>query len=140
LTYGADRMLPVTTTTVRLFLHILAATVWVGGQLTLAGLVPGLRSFATDAPRAAARLFNRIAWPAFGVLIVTGVWNVLEVKPTWNSDYGHTLILKLVFVAASGLTAFAHAHSRSRRSLAVFGVLTMMCALGALFLGVLLAG
>jgi putative copper export protein len=133
-------MLPVTATTVRLFLHVLAATVWVGGQLTLAGLVPGLRSFSTDAPRAAAQLFNRIAWLAFGVLIVTGVWNVIEVEPTWKSDYGHTLILKLVFVAASGLTAFAHAQSRSRRSLAVFGVLTMMCALGALFLGVLLAG
>ena len=30
--------------TVRLFLHVIAATVWVGGQLTLAGLVPGLRA------------------------------------------------------------------------------------------------
>jgi putative copper export protein len=133
-------MLPVTATTVRLFLHVLAATVWVGGQLTLAGLVPGLRSLSTDAPRIAARLFNRIAWPAFGVLIATGIWNIIEVGPDWNSDYGHTLIVKLVFVAAAGLTAFAHAQSRSRRSLAVFGVLTMTCSLGALFLGILLAG
>jgi putative copper export protein len=133
-------MLPVTATTVRLFLHVLAATVWVGGQLTLAGLVSGLRAFSADAPRTAARLFNRVAWPAFGVLVVTGVWNVIEVEPNWNSDYGHTLILKLVFVAASGLTAFGHAQARSRRSLIVFGVLTMTCALAALFLGVLLAG
>ena len=32
-------MLSPTATTVRLFLHVLAACVWVGGQLTLAGLV-----------------------------------------------------------------------------------------------------
>ena len=32
-------MLPVTWATVRVFLHVLAATIWVGGQLTLAGLV-----------------------------------------------------------------------------------------------------
>ena len=63
--------------TLRLFLHVLAATVWVGGQLTLAALVPTLRRLGTDMPKAAARQFNRVAWPAFGVLIVTGVWNVV---------------------------------------------------------------
>ncbi len=36
-------MLAVSWDTVRLFLHVLAATVWVGGQLTLAALVPVLR-------------------------------------------------------------------------------------------------
>ena len=44
-------MLPVTWATVRLFLHVLAASVWVGGQITLAGLVPGLRGLGADAPR-----------------------------------------------------------------------------------------
>ncbi len=37
-------MLPLTLDTVRLSLHVLAATVWVGGQLTLVGLLPGLRA------------------------------------------------------------------------------------------------
>jgi putative copper export protein len=133
-------VLPITAASIRLFLHVLAATVWVGGQLTLAGLVPGLRAISTDAPRIAARSFNRIAWPAFGVLVATGIWNIAEVKPTWDSDYGHTLILKLAVVALSGLTALAHAHSRSRIPLAVFGALTAVSALGALFLGVLLVG
>jgi len=133
-------MLPVTATTIRLFLHVLAATIWVGGQLTLAGLVPGLRAFSTDAPRIAARNFNRLAWPAFGVLVMTGVWNIVEIKPTWDSDYGRTLVVKIAVVAVSGLTAFAHAKSRSRTRLAVFGVFTAVSALGALFLGILLAG
>jgi putative copper export protein len=57
-------VLPVHIATVRLFLHVLAATVWVGGQLTLAGLVPGLRALSPDAPRVVARRFNQIAWPA----------------------------------------------------------------------------
>jgi putative copper export protein len=133
-------VLPVTATTIRLFLHVLAATVWVGGQLTLAGLVPRLRTISTNAPRAAARAFNKIAWPAFGALVVTGVWNIVEIKPTWDSDYGRTLMVKIAVVAVSGLTALAHAQSVSRTRLAVFGALTAVSALGALFLGILLAG
>ena len=60
-------MLAVSWDTVRLFLHVLAATVWVGGQLTLAFLVPPLRRLGAELPRAAARAFNRVAWPAFTV-------------------------------------------------------------------------
>jgi putative copper export protein len=63
--------------TIRVFLHVLAATIWVGGQLTLAALVPPLRALGRELTTVAARAFNRVAWPAFGVLVVTGVWNVL---------------------------------------------------------------
>ena len=77
--YSPRSMLPVSITTIRLYLHVLAATVWVGGQITLAGLVPGLRSLSPEAPRVVARHFNRIAWPAFVVLGVTGLWNLTAV-------------------------------------------------------------
>jgi putative copper export protein len=53
--------------------------VWVAGQLTLAALVPALRRFGDEVPRAAARRFNQVAWIAFAVLIVTGIWNVAAV-------------------------------------------------------------
>jgi putative copper export protein len=132
-------VLPVTLDAVRLFLHVLAATVWVGGQLVLAALVPVLRQVAPEGPGAAARAFNRVAWPAFGLLIVTGVWNVLA-EGDRGSSYRTTLIVKLVLVAASGLTAFVHARARGRTALAVFGALTGLTALGALFVGVVLAG
>ena len=62
-------MLAVSWDTIRLFLHVLAATIWVGGQLTLAALVPVLRRFGADAPRVVARRFNQVAWTAFGVLL-----------------------------------------------------------------------
>jgi len=133
-------LLPVTWTTVRLFLHVLGATVWVGGQLTLAGLVPGLRRVSPDAPRTVARRFNAIAWAAFAVLIATGIWNILAIRPDWSSAYGTTLIVKLAVVAASGLAAALHARARTAAPLAVFGALSALAALGALFLGVLLAG
>ena len=133
-------MLPVDVETIRLFLHVLAATVWVGGQLTLAGLVPGLRQVAVDAPRAAARRFNLIAWPAYAVLVFTGIWNITAVKPSWSSEYGVTLFVKILVVALSGVAAFLHARATSRTALAVFGALSGIAAIGALFLGILLAG
>lgn len=131
-------MLPVHAETIRLFLHVLAATIWVGGQLVLAALVPVLRRVGSDAPRAAARQFNRVAWPAFGVLIATGIWNIAAADDADQPDYRRTLTVKLVFVALSGLTALAHIRARSRRGLAVFGALTGLTALAALFLGILL--
>ena len=69
-------MIAPTWETLRLFLHVLAATVWVGGQLTLAALVPVLRRHDAAVPKIAARAFDRVAWPAFGVLLLTGLWNV----------------------------------------------------------------
>ena len=133
-------MLSVSWDTVRLFLHVLAATIWVGGQITLAALVPVLRRLGTEIPRAAARRFNQVAWPAFGVLIITGIWNIAAVRSQIHGSYETTLVVKLIVVAISGVTAARHAHARSTRWLAIFGALTGISALAALFLGILLAG
>lgn len=130
-------MLAVGVDEVRMFLHVLAATVWVGGQLVLAGLVPVLRRVGPEATRAAARQFGRIAWPAFAVLVVTGVWNVVAVGDT-DDDYRRTLEVKVGVVVLSGVAAALHARASSRRGMAVWGALTALSALAALFLGVLL--
>ena len=100
-----DMVLPITVEDVRLFLHVLAASVWVGGQITLAGLVPVLRKAGVDVPRSAARQFNRIAWPAFGVLILTGIWNISADHDELNHESGFrgTLWAKLAMVVLSGL-------------------------------------
>jgi putative copper export protein len=135
-------MLGVTWDTIRLFLHVLAATIWVGGQLTLAAVVPVLRRFGAEVPRAAARRFNLVAWVAFAVLIVTGIWNIVAVHSQISNEAGYrtTLIVKLAVVVVSGVTAALHARARTPAGLAVFGALTGISALAALFLGVLLAG
>ena len=125
--------------TLRLFLHVLAATIWVGGQLTLAGLVPALRAAAPDAPRLAAQRFGRIAWSAYAVLLATGAWNVAAESGEVHGAYRTTLEVKIAVVLASGAAAWLHARARSRAGLAVFGALSGLTALGALFIGILLA-
>jgi putative copper export protein len=134
-------MLPVTVDGVRLFLHVLAATIWVGGQLTLAGLLPVLRAAGGDVPRAAARQFGRIAWAAFVVLVLTGIWNIaaLPDEETKTSGWNSTLGLKMGFVLLSGLAAWWHQRAKSRVALAVGGAAAGIFALATLFLGVVLA-
>ena len=130
-------MLAVSWDTIRLFLHVLAATIWVGGQLVLAALVPILRKGGVAVE--AARRFNQVAWVAFAVLVATGIWNVAAVS-NMSPSYRTTLIVKLVIVVISGVTAALHIRSRTAKGRAIYGALTGLSALGALFLGVLLAG
>jgi putative copper export protein len=134
-------MLPVTLDNLRLFLHVLAATIWVGGQFTLASLVPGLRALNADAPRAVARRFARVAWPAFAVLVVTGIWNLTEVNVgDTSTEYQVTLFVKLLVVALSGIAAALHTRAAPRAALAAWGAIGAATALAALFLGVQLHG
>lgn len=132
-------MLPFTIDTVRHVLHILAATVWVGGQITLAALVPTLRRAGPDAPRAAARRFNQVAWPAFGLLVLTGIWNVVaESGEEHEAGYATTLGVKMAVVALSGAAAFLHSRARGKTALAVWGAVSGITALLAVVLGVVL--
>ena len=131
-------MLPVTADGVRLFLHVLAATVWVGGQLTLAALVPALRNAGPGVPREVARRFGRIAWVAFGVLVLTGIWNIAAVGDNHTRGYQATLGIKLGFVVLAGLAAWWHSRGTSRLALAAGGAGAALFSLVALFLGVVL--
>jgi putative copper export protein len=135
-------MLAVSWDTIRLFLHVLAATIWVGGQLVLAVLVPVLRRFGSEAVTAVARRFNQVAWGAFAVLVLTGIWNIAAISGTADDTarYRTTLMVKLAVVVVSGITAFVHTRATTVRGRAIWGALTGLSALAALFLGVLLAG
>jgi putative copper export protein len=134
-------VLPITDDDVRLFLHVLAAMVWVGGQLTLLGLLPTVRALDPEAPKLVARRFSLIAWSAFAVLVVTGLWNLAAVHVgDTTTEYQVTLMVKLVFVAISGAGAAVHSLSGSRAALAIGGAAGLLGALVATFLGVMLAG
>jgi putative copper export protein len=100
--------------------------------------VPGLRELAPDAPRTVARRFNLIAWPAFGLLVITGIWNIAAEQPTFGTAYTTTLMVKIAVVALSGVSALVHTQARSKTMLAVFGALSGVSALAALFLGIML--
>jgi putative copper export protein len=127
--------------TIRLALHIVAATVWVGGQLTLVGLLPVVRSLGPDAPRAVARRFNTIAWSAYGLLLATGVWNVFHVgMADRSSEYHITLGVKLLVVGLSGAGALVHSVGRSKAALAAGGAVALGAGIVSIVMGVMLRG
>jgi putative copper export protein len=125
---------------VRLSLHVLAATIWVGGQFTLGGLVPTARRLGSDAPKQLARAFSRLMWPAYVVLLATGVWNVSATSKGQPSSWKVVLGIKIAVVLISGLAAWLHGRASSKKGLAVWGGVTALSATTALVLGVFLAG
>jgi putative copper export protein len=134
-------VLPLTADTVRLSLHVLAATIWVGGQFVLAGLLPSLRTIGGDAPRTVARAYNRIAWPAFAVLVATGIWNLVELPVgDFDTEWQVTLFVKILVVAVAGVTAAVHAGVRSRGLIAATGAVSGLASIAAVVLGIMLHG
>jgi putative copper export protein len=128
------------TDAIRLSIHVLAATIWVGGQFTVAGLVPTARKIGNDAPRLLANAFSRLMWPAYVVLLATGVWNVAATDKDQPSSWKVVLSVKIGVVLLSGLAALLHSRSSSKRGLAVWGAVSGLSATAALVLGVFLAG
>lgn len=134
-------MLSITTSDVRLFLHVLGAAVWVGGQIIFSALVPVLRRLGNDVLKPVARQLTRILWIGFALLIATGTWNLFAVNLGSQSPaYKTTLYVKLAVVAISGVAAWIHTHVASSRARALWGATTGITALAALLLGVVLAG
>jgi putative copper export protein len=125
---------------VRLSLHVLAAAVWVGGQITLAGLVPTARSLGEDGPRRIARAFNRLSWPAYAVLLATGVWNVLTSGGGQSFAWKAVLGAKISVVVVAGIAAWLHTRAKSRTALAAWGAVCAVGSVTALVMGVFLAG
>ena len=120
--------------TFRLFLHVLAASVWVGGQIVLAGIVPTIRKIGPDAPKQVAQAFNRVAWPADGVALVTGIWNMLVVEDLDQALFG----IKFLLVLVSGAGAALHIVGRSKAALAVGGALSSVGAIASMYIGLML--
>jgi len=132
-------MLSPSLTTIRLFLHVLAAAIWVGGQIVLGAVVPRLRKVSPEATKAAARGFAAVAWPAYAVVMLTGLWNVAEIDVA-NTDttYQITLFVKIVLAVATGVAAAAHSVASSKLVMALGGAIGLLAAVGAMFVGSLL--
>jgi putative copper export protein len=127
--------------TLRLTLHVLAASIWVGGQFVMMGLVGPARGLGPDAAKTLARAFARLAWPAYAVLVVTGFWNISTFQ--WDDQttaWKAVLIVKIAVVAAAGVGSLLHSRATSRPALAVWGSVAGLASVAALVMGVLLAG
>ncbi len=96
-------------------LHILAAVIWIGGMLFLSLVaVPILRRVESpllrrDLFRKMARRFRGLVWGCFGVLILTGIGNVMAFGDTSpGAPYLKVLWIKLVLVGILVGLALAH--------------------------------
>jgi putative copper export protein len=127
--------------TIRLSIHVLAASVWVGGQIVMAGLVPVARKEAPGLTKKLGTQFSYLAWPAYFVLIATGIWNVVALNPA-KASTGWMIALWLIIAmtAISGISAFLHSRAKSVQQLALWGSLSGISAVAALVLGIILAG
>ena len=126
---------------IRLTLHVLAASIWVGGQFTMAGLLPTARRAGTDVAPKLARALAVLLWPAFAVLVITGFWNVSTITLSGQSTAWKTvLIVKLVVVVIAGVGVYLHQRSTTKRSLALWASVGGLASVAALVMGVFLAG
>jgi len=105
------------------WLHLLAAIVWIGGMLFLVGVLvpatrlPEYRSVAPGLIQWTGRRFRLIGWTCLGLLILTGAFNLAhrgfgwgEVWSgrLWEGPFGHTLGVKLLLVAFILLLSALH--------------------------------
>ena len=127
--------------TLRLTLHVLAAAIWVGGQIVMTGLVGPARGIGGDAPKILARAFARLAWPAFIVLLATGIWNITAVHASSaDSAWKAVLMAKVAVVVLAGVAVFLHQRATSKAQLALWGSVGGLASVAALVMGILLAG
>ena len=124
----------------RIFLHVLGASVWVGGQIVLALLVPVLRKRDPELPRAVARAFNKIGWPAYALLVITGMWNMANPPERVTSAYQMAVGIKMMLVVISGLSAYIHTRAKNPAAMAMWGAISGLSALATMYVGVTLAG
>jgi putative copper export protein len=127
--------------TLRLFLHVVAATIWVGGQFVMLGLLPTARGLGNDATQKLAAAFGKLSWPAFVVLVLTGFWNLAAVgsdskSTSWNVVMG----IKFLIVIVAGLAAWLHTRATSKAATGAWGSIAGISSVLALLGGILLAG
>jgi len=120
---------------VLLTLHVLAATIWVGGQIVLPALVGPLRRAAPAAIAPAARAFAWVAWPAFAVLLGTGA-GLLAQAGDMSDAYRTTLMVKMLFVVLSGVGAALHTIVKNPALKGVSAAVGLISALCVVLLGV----
>jgi putative copper export protein len=124
----------------RIFLHILAVAVWVGGQIVLAGLVPAIRTSAPEVLPKVAQAFARVAWPAMIVIVFTGMWGLTSSSASESdTEYMVTFAVKMVMVFIAIAATIVHSQGSSKAAKAIGGALGLLGSLLAAYAGILLA-
>ncbi|AUI52872.1 cytochrome c oxidase assembly protein [Arthrobacter crystallopoietes] len=93
-----------------LALHLLGASLWTGGVITL-GLIAGRLTASTDLMRATLRRFSVLAITAFALVVTSGVINTAYRIGGWDglvSTCGSLVVFKTMATLALGYIGFEH--------------------------------
>jgi uncharacterized membrane protein len=146
--------------------HVLSATVWVGGTVVLVFVgVPAIRKLEGEARATAMRALGRrwrpLGWSAMGVAIVSGLWLTDEhgglEREALDTEFDRWLLAKSALVALLVIGALLHDYvlgprlqrelregapqaPATRRRLVVVGWLNFTLTLAVPILGVVVLG
>lgn len=92
--------------TFSLILHLIAATIWVGGHILLVFtvLIPTLKSKDLAPLLAFEQRYEKVGMPALVVLIITGLFQAYSYQPEisewfqWENHISRHIMLKLIFL------------------------------------------
>lgn len=130
-------VLPLTGATLRVFVHVVAATLWVGAMVASAWLEPRVQRSESEELWLVADGVRSAAWVAYLVLWATGIANLVAVgAATESSRYGASVVAKLGLVVASGVSFWAMRDRSSARVTVWMATVATLGALGALLVGV----
>jgi len=98
-----------------LVIHLLSASVWVGGHLYLSlSVLPGvLRRKDADQLLKFEKSFEPVGMPSLVLLVVTGIWMSLQFGISWNewftfsSPMERVISIKLILLITTILFAFS---------------------------------
>jgi copper resistance protein D len=104
------------------WMHLTCASIWVGGSLFLGIVLAPMLGTIAESPTdrltlmlRIGRRFNRIALPAFIILIITGIYNsrafLLQPDLLIDSEYGVILLIKIIFVIVTLIIYIVHIRS-----------------------------
>ena len=123
------------------WLHILAATIWVGPQIFLfVAAIPAVRTIEDAQARARVMRilttrFGYLAWGAMLVLVITGIGNLFEIAPVdpediFDLNYGTIFVVKMALVVATIVLTALHSFVIGPRMLAAQESVTDEAQLG----------
>jgi copper transport protein len=87
------------------WVHLAAGSLWIGGLVGLLVLGASVGGLRVQTLTAVVPRFSRIAFVSVIVLVASGIGSALQHFPTldslWDTSYGKSLVLKLIFLAGT---------------------------------------
>lgn len=114
-----------------ILIHVLAATVWVGGHLVLAiGILPSVLKYGNlDLLNAFETKFEKVGIPALIVLVITGVYMAISYLPVsewfhFSNNLSRHISIKIILLGATVVLAL-HARLKLIPNLSVNNLIVL---------------